>query len=57
MAQRRYAEAEPLLTDSHNALEASLSGRDPRTLAARRRLAALYEAWHKPDMAARYSQS
>ena len=54
--QRRYAEAELLLTESHNALEASLSGRDPRTQAARRRLVALYEAWQKPNAAARFSQ-
>jgi tetratricopeptide (TPR) repeat protein len=54
--QRRYAEAEPLLLESHNALEAALGGGDPRTQKARRRLAALYEAWQKPDAAARFSQ-
>jgi serine/threonine-protein kinase len=55
-AQKRYAEAEPLLVESHDNLNASLSGRDPRTQAARRRLVALYEAWQKPDMAAQYAQ-
>lgn len=53
-AQRRYAEAEPLLTESHDTLEASLGRRDPRTQEARRRLAALYEAWEKPDRAAHF---
>ena len=47
-AQGRYAEAEPLLKDSHRALEASLGGRDPRTQKALRRLDALSEAWRKP---------
>ncbi len=46
--QRRYADAEPLLSASHNALEANLGARDPRTQKAQRRLAALYEAWQKP---------
>ncbi|MET0622698.1 MAG: tetratricopeptide repeat protein [Pyrinomonadaceae bacterium] len=48
-AQGRYAEAEPLLNDSHKALEASLGGRDPRTQKALRRLNALSEAWQKPQ--------
>jgi eukaryotic-like serine/threonine-protein kinase len=47
-AQGRYAEAEPMLNDSHKALEASLGGRDPRTQKALRRLNALHEARQKP---------
>ncbi|MET0648816.1 MAG: tetratricopeptide repeat protein, partial [Pyrinomonadaceae bacterium] len=47
-AQGRYAEAEPLLNDSHKALEASLGGRDPRTQKALRRLNALSEVRQKP---------
>ena len=46
--QRRYAEAEPLLTESHKTLAAKLGANDPRTRKASRRLAALYEAWQKP---------
>ncbi|HEX7317079.1 MAG TPA: serine/threonine-protein kinase [Pyrinomonadaceae bacterium] len=42
--QGRYDEAEPLLNDSHKALEASLGGHDPRTQKALRRLTALSEA-------------
>ncbi len=55
-AQRRYSEAEPMLVESHNALEANLSGRDLRTQAARRRLTNFYESWGKSDEAARFSQ-
>ncbi|HYO90529.1 MAG TPA: tetratricopeptide repeat-containing protein kinase family protein, partial [Pyrinomonadaceae bacterium] len=53
--QRRYSEAELLLVESHTTLKASLGQRDPRTEEARLRLVALYEAWQKPEMAARYA--
>ena len=55
-SQKRYAEAEPLLVESHGKFNASLSGRDPRTQQARRRLVALYEAWGKPEEAARFAR-
>jgi serine/threonine-protein kinase len=55
-AQKRYGEAEPLLIESHNILKASLGQQDPRTQEARRRLINLYEAWKKPEMAARLNQ-
>jgi tetratricopeptide (TPR) repeat protein/predicted Ser/Thr protein kinase len=53
-AQKRYAEAEPLLTDSYNALKSKLGDENKRTVEARQRLAKLYDAWDKPDEAARY---
>lgn len=52
--QRRYAEAEPLLIESHTTLNSRLGGRDPRTLEAVRRLVSLYEAWNKPERAAEF---
>jgi serine/threonine protein kinase/Flp pilus assembly protein TadD len=55
-AQRRYAEAEPLLVESHDGLNSSLGPHDPRTREARRRLAALYQAAGKPEMAERFIQ-
>lgn len=53
-AQKRFAEAEPLLAESYNELKSKLSGEDRRVIDARQRLAKLYEAWGKPDMAAHY---
>ena len=53
-AQTRFDEAEPLLVESLAALEKTLGARDPRTARARHRLSKLYEAWGKPDEAARY---
>jgi serine/threonine-protein kinase len=52
-AQKRYGEAEMLLTESHNTLKAGLGQQDPRAQEARRRLVTLYEAWKKPELAAR----
>ncbi|MGQ0721165.1 MAG: protein kinase domain-containing protein [Candidatus Eiseniibacteriota bacterium] len=50
--QRRFAEAEPLLREGHERLDAR--GRwEARRTAARERLAALYEAWGKPEEAVR----
>jgi eukaryotic-like serine/threonine-protein kinase len=54
LLQKRYAEAEPLLIESHNAFEKRLGPKDPRTQDACRRLVRLYETWGKPDEAARY---
>jgi tetratricopeptide (TPR) repeat protein/predicted Ser/Thr protein kinase len=53
-ARARYAEAEPLLVESHDGLHAGLGPQDPRTREARHRLAALYQALGKPDMAERF---
>ncbi|MCA1618684.1 MAG: serine/threonine-protein kinase [Acidobacteria bacterium] len=55
-ARGRYAEAEPLLAESHKNLDAALGHKDPRTREARRRLVTLYEAWRKPETAARFAQ-
>jgi serine/threonine-protein kinase len=49
--QKRYAEAEPLLTDSYNDLKSKLGDQNKRTVEARQRLARLYEDWGKPDQA------
>jgi len=53
-AQKRYAEAEPLLTDSYNELHSKLGDQNKRTIEARQRLAKLYDDWNKPDQAARF---
>lgn len=52
--QKRYSEAEQLLTESYNALKSSLGPQDPKTQEARKYLVALYQAWGKSDMAARF---
>ncbi len=51
-AERRYPEAEALLLRAHAGLETSRGGGHDRTVEARRRLVALYEAWGKPERAA-----
>jgi tetratricopeptide (TPR) repeat protein len=51
-AERRYLEAEALLLRAHAGLEASRGRDHDRTVEARKRLVALYEAWGKPDRAA-----
>ncbi len=53
-AEKRYSEAEPLLIHSYNGLKAKLDGGDRRAIEARERLVKLYEAWGKPNQAARY---
>ena len=53
-AQKRYAEAEPLLLESYNDLKASQGEQKPKTVEAIQRLASLYEAWGKPAQAALY---
>jgi serine/threonine protein kinase/tetratricopeptide (TPR) repeat protein len=52
--QKRYAEAEPLLQRSHDAMKAVQGEHGPLTQEAVRRLAALYQAWGKPEQAAHY---
>lgn len=52
--QKRYVEAESLLDESYASLNERLGPRDPRTSEAARRLASLYEAWGKPEQAAKY---
>jgi serine/threonine protein kinase len=51
--QKRFVEAEPLLIESYNVLKASQGEQNPRTNEARLRLAELYQAWNKPETAAR----
>jgi hypothetical protein len=51
IAQKRYAEAEPLLTEGYNRLKAGLGEKHPRTIEARQRLAKLYEVWGNPKLA------
>jgi len=53
-AQKRYAEAEPLLTDSYNQLHTKIGDQNKRTIEARQRLAKLYDDWNKPEQAARF---
>jgi serine/threonine-protein kinase len=53
-AQKRYAEAEPLLTESYNELKSKLGEQHKRTIEARERLVTLYQLWEKPDLPARY---
>jgi len=53
-AEGRYREAEALLLRAHAALESSRDRDHERTVEARQRLAALYEAWGRPDRAAQW---
>jgi hypothetical protein len=55
--QKRYAEAEPLLLESYNALLKSQSAQNPRTLLAERRLLELYQRWNKPELADKYHKT
>ncbi|HWY50976.1 MAG TPA: tetratricopeptide repeat protein [Chthoniobacterales bacterium] len=52
--QKRFTEAEPLLLSSYESLKNSQGPHNPRTGIALQRLIALYEAWGKPEQAARY---
>ena len=56
-SQKRYAEAEPLLIQSYDVMKQTQGEQNPRALEARERLVKLYEAWGKPDLAARYRPS
>ncbi len=53
-AQKRYAEAEPLLRPSYATMKDVQGERGPLTLEAVRRLVALYQSWGKPTEAAPY---
>ncbi len=48
MAQKRYAEAEPLLIESYESFKQSQVEQSFRIKEARDRLAAMYERWNKP---------
>jgi hypothetical protein len=52
-AQKRYAEAEPLLLTGYN-LKAKLGDANTRTIDARQRLAKLYADWNQPEQAAQF---
>jgi len=52
--QKRYSEAEPLLQGSYSTIKAVQGEHSPLAQEAARRLVALYEAWGKPEDAARY---
>lgn len=51
----RYAEAEPLLLDSYERLREMQGPESNFTSAAQKHLAALYEAWQKPEQASGYA--
>ena len=51
-AERRFPEAEALLLQARAGLESSRGHDHERTVEARQRLVALYEAWGRPDRAA-----
>lgn len=53
-AQGRFPEAETFLLASYESLKKSQAENSPRTRLALQRLASLYEAWNKPEQAARY---
>jgi serine/threonine protein kinase/Tfp pilus assembly protein PilF len=52
--QRRYREAEALLIESDEDFRSTVVEQNPRWIESRQRLVRLYEAWGKPDLAARY---
>jgi tetratricopeptide (TPR) repeat protein len=52
-AQRRFAEAEPLLLASYQTLKHTQATENPRVVSARRRLTDLYTAWNKPELLGR----
>jgi tetratricopeptide (TPR) repeat protein len=45
----RYAEAEPVLLEAHQVLDAALDATDDRVVKAVRALAELYTAWHEVE--------
>jgi tetratricopeptide (TPR) repeat protein/tRNA A-37 threonylcarbamoyl transferase component Bud32 len=55
MTEGRYADGEPLLTESYNILKKVNVPESPALEEARQRLVALFQAWGKPQQAARYS--
>jgi serine/threonine protein kinase/tetratricopeptide (TPR) repeat protein len=52
--QKRFVEAELLLIESYNVLKTVQGEQNPRTYEARLRLVGLYQAWNKPESAARF---
>jgi eukaryotic-like serine/threonine-protein kinase len=54
IAQKRFAEAEPLLQRSYATMTTVQGEQGPSTLEAKRRLATLYQSWGKPKEAVRY---
>ena len=54
LAQRRYAEAEPLLLKGYDELRKRWGEPDPMSQAAARRLQAFYTSWNKPDQAKQF---
>ncbi len=55
-AAHRYAEAEPLLLQSHRMMQGQFGDDDGRTRLFRERLATLYGEWGKPAEAAKFSK-
>jgi hypothetical protein len=53
----RFADAEALLLEAHQALESQLGPEHPRTRQAADRLVELYESWGMPERAASYRQA
>lgn len=54
LAQKRYDDAERVLTESYEAFKVNQIPRSFRIKEAIIRLISLYEAWHKPELAAHY---
>ena len=52
--QKRFAEAEPLMTENFEVLRSTLGPDNPRTAASKDRLIKLYNDWKKPELAAKY---
>ena len=55
LAQKRFAEAEPLLLTGYDDLQKRLGPQNRFTLQATHRLHDLYLAWNKPAEATRYA--
>jgi serine/threonine-protein kinase len=55
VAQKSYAEAEPLLLRGYTGIKSNLGEKNPRTIEAVKRLVTLYRDWKKPDKAAQFS--
>jgi serine/threonine-protein kinase len=53
-AQGRFAEAEPLITHSYDAVRASRGEKSPLAAHAAKRAAEFYDRWKKPDLAAKF---
>ena len=57
VGRKRFVEAEPLLLESYQSLEATTPANDPRRADASRVLYTLYSKWNKRDKAAHYQQT